>query len=118
MRYALQKKRVELCNVLEDFSASSSGPLGAWRLMSVLRRDNPAEVLASVPPVLPQLSVPALIFRGSDDLALQESFAIRAGALIPQSRLVTVDAGHFFRLNDPDLVTIELKRFFEGTGDV
>jgi hypothetical protein len=37
MRYALEEKRHERNSVMEDFHAPFSGPLGAWRLMQVLR---------------------------------------------------------------------------------
>jgi pimeloyl-ACP methyl ester carboxylesterase len=114
MRYALEEQRAELRGVVRDFHAPFSGPWGAWRLMSVLRWGNPAEVLAAVPEMLPQLLMPTLIFQGSRDTAVPEGFAQRACELIPQSRCITVDSGHFIPLNNPDVVATELLRFFDA----
>jgi pimeloyl-ACP methyl ester carboxylesterase len=114
MRYALEPQRSELSDSVEDFHAPFSGPLGAWRLMSILRWGNPAEVLASIPAMLPQLKVPTLIFQGSRDKAVSERFAQQACALIPQSKVIMVDSGHFIPLNNPEVVATELLRFFGG----
>jgi pimeloyl-ACP methyl ester carboxylesterase len=114
MRYAMEEHGKELDDVVEDFHAPFSGPWGAWRLMSVLRFGDPAEILASIPAMLPQLMIPTLIFQGSRDKAIPEGFARRASALIPQSRVVTVDSGHFIPLNNPEVVAAELLRFFDG----
>jgi pimeloyl-ACP methyl ester carboxylesterase len=114
MRQAVERRRAELNDVVRDFHAPFSGPLGAWRLMSVLRWGNPADVLASVPAMLPQLSVSTIIFQGSRDKAVPERFAERASALIPRSKVVIVDSGHFIPLNNPEVVATELLQFFEG----
>jgi pimeloyl-ACP methyl ester carboxylesterase len=116
MRSAIEPRRAELNDVVEDFHAPFSGPLGAWRLMSVLRFGDPAEVLASIPKMLPQLLIPTLIFQGSRDKAIPETFARRASALIPQSKVIMVDSGHFIPLNNPEVVAGELLHFFEGAG--
>jgi pimeloyl-ACP methyl ester carboxylesterase len=116
MRYATEPQRRELNDVVEDFHAPFSGPLGAWRLMSVLRFGDPAELLASIPEMLPQLLMPTLIFQGSHDRAIPEIFARRASALIPQSKVIMVDSGHFIPLNNPEVVAAELLRFFGGIG--
>src|SRR5580693_5698358 len=118
MRNAMEPRRAELTDVVDDFHAPFSGPLGAWRLMSVLRFGNPADVLASIPAMLPQLTIPTLIFQGSRDRAIPEKFARRACALIPQSKVIMVDSGHFIPLNNPDVVAGELLHFFEGAGIV
>ena len=117
MRYAVQEHGAELKDTVEDFQAPFSGPLGAWRLMSILRWGNPAEVLASIPEMLPQLTIPTLIFQGSRDKAVPERFARRASALIPQSKVITVDSGHFIPLNNPEVVATELLRFFGQAGN-
>jgi len=114
MRSALEPQLSELSDTVEDFHAPFSGPLGAWRLMSILRWGNPAEVLASIPAMLPQLKVPTLIFQGSRDKAVPERFAQQACALIPQSKVIMVDSGHFVPLNNPEVVATELLRFFGG----
>jgi pimeloyl-ACP methyl ester carboxylesterase len=113
MRSATEQQ-TELNDVVQDFHAPFSGPLGAWRLMSVLRFGDPAEVLASIPAMLPQLLIPTLIFQGSRDTAIPENFARRASALIPRSKVVMVDSGHFIPLNNPEAVAAELLRFFGG----
>ncbi len=115
MRSALQPRFSELNDTVEDFHTPFSGPFGAWRLMSILRWGNPAEVLASMPAMLPQLKVPTLIFQGSRDKAVPEQFARRACALIPRSQVIMVDSGHFIPLNNPEVVAAELLRFFAET---
>jgi pimeloyl-ACP methyl ester carboxylesterase len=112
MRYATEEKRAELSGVVDDFHAPFAGPWGAWRLMSVLRFGDPADVLASLPAMLPQLLIPTLIFQGSRDKAIPEGFAQRASTLIPRSKMVTVDSGHFIPLNNPEAVAAELLSFF------
>jgi pimeloyl-ACP methyl ester carboxylesterase len=114
MRLAVEKKWASLRSVIRDFNAPFSGPWGAWRLMSVLRWGNPEEVLSSLPAMLPQLRIPTLIFQGSRDQAVPREFARRASALIPQSKVVMVDSGHFIPLNNPDVVAAELLRFFDA----
>jgi pimeloyl-ACP methyl ester carboxylesterase len=116
MRYATEPQRQELSDVVEDFHAPFSGPLGAWRLMSVLRFGDPAELLASIPEMLPQLLMPTIIFQGSHDKAIPETFARRVSALIPRSKVIMVDSGHFIPLNNPEVVAAELLSFFGGTG--
>jgi pimeloyl-ACP methyl ester carboxylesterase len=115
MRRALRERCAELSAAVKDFAAPFCGPLGAWRLMSVLRWGDPAEVLAAIPAMLPQLRMPTIIFQGLHDPALPRTFAERAGASIPNSRVVMVEAGHFIPLNNPDVVAAELLRFFEKT---
>ncbi|HZE26822.1 MAG TPA: alpha/beta hydrolase [Terriglobales bacterium] len=115
MRDAVGQERVELDDAVKDFHAPFSGPWGAWRLMSVLRWGNPAEVLAALPAMLPQLLIPTIIFQGSRDKAVPEQFAQRASALIPECKVVLVDSGHFIPLNNPEAVATELLRFFEGS---
>lgn len=113
MRYAVEGRGKELAAIVEDFRSPFSGLAGAWHLMSLLRWGNPAQVLASVPGYLPKLSMPTVVFQGSRDRAVPESFARRASALIPNCEMVTVDAGHFIPLNNPECVATELLRFFE-----
>jgi pimeloyl-ACP methyl ester carboxylesterase len=113
MRRALKQQPADFSGVVREFHAPFSGPWGAWRLMSVTRWGNPAEVLAALPEMLPQLLMPTLIFQGSHDPAIPEGFARRASALIPQSKCVMVDSGHFIPLNNPEVVAAELLRFFE-----
>jgi pimeloyl-ACP methyl ester carboxylesterase len=116
MPSALAQQHGQLSDAVEDFHAPFSGPLGSWRLMSVLRFGNPAKVLASIPAMLPQLLVPTLIFQGSRDKAIPEMFARRASSLIPRSRVVMVDSGHFIPLSNPEVVARELLSFFECAG--
>jgi pimeloyl-ACP methyl ester carboxylesterase len=109
MRMALETRQVE---AVRDFRAPFSGLLGSWRLMSVLRFGDPAELLATLPAMLPRLHIPTLIFHGAHDKAVPELFAQRASALIPQSKILVVDSGHFIPLNNPDVVAKELLLFF------
>jgi pimeloyl-ACP methyl ester carboxylesterase len=112
MRLALEKRRGEVADLVKDFRAPFCGLLGAWRLMSVLRFGDPAQVLAAVPEMLPHLLIPTLIFQGARDKAVPKGFAQRAGALIPQSKIVVVDSGHFIPLSNPETVAKELRAFF------
>lgn len=82
--------------------------------MSVMRYGDPAQLLAAVPEILPRLTVPTLIFRGARDIAVPALFARRASALIPQSKVLVVDSGHFIPLSNPEMVATELRQFFEG----
>ncbi|MGA2420776.1 MAG: alpha/beta hydrolase [Candidatus Acidiferrum sp.] len=118
MRYALGEKREALEGVVEDFSAPFSGALGAWRLMDILRFGNPAEVLRATSAMLPQLPMPTLVLHGSHDPAVPQAFAERAGASIPNARVVVVDAGHFIPLNNPTVVAWELLRFFNRSTEI
>lgn len=101
-------------DVVEDFHEPFSGLTGPWQFMNLMRWGKPAELLAEVPGFLPQLSMPTLIFHGSQDDAIPESFARRASALIRQSTLVMLDAGHFIPLHQPEAVAARLAGFFGG----
>jgi pimeloyl-ACP methyl ester carboxylesterase len=112
MRMALQDSPSGYDSVIEDFRAPFSGLLGSWRLMSIMRFGDPAEILAAVPEMLPQLAMPTLVFHGAQDRAIPELFAQRVSKLVPHSRFLSVDAGHFIPLHKPDLVASELRHFF------
>jgi pimeloyl-ACP methyl ester carboxylesterase len=99
---------------VDDFHAPFSGPLGAWRLMSLLRWGKPAEVLASIPALLPDLTMPTLIFHGSKDRAVPERFATQASQLIPNAEKVLLDSGHFLPMNEPALIADRLLSFFDS----
>jgi len=113
MRRAFENKEEDLVRALDDFHSPFAGFFGAWRLMRLLRWGKPSEVLAAVPDFLPQLTVPTLIFHGSRDPAIPETFARRASALIPNSEFIAVDSGHFIPLNRPEFVASALLRFFD-----
>jgi pimeloyl-ACP methyl ester carboxylesterase len=81
--------------------------------MRVLRWGKPASVLAEIPKFLPSLLVPTLIFHGSHDPAIPESFARRASEMIPNARMVTLESGHFIPLNQPEPVATRLAGFFD-----
>jgi pimeloyl-ACP methyl ester carboxylesterase len=115
MRLALGTRDSELAKAVNEFRAPFSGLRGSWRLMSVLRFGDPAVLLATIPGMLPHLAVPTLIFHGAQDNAVPGLFAHRASALIPESKVLMVDTGHFIPLTNPDLVAAELLRFFEAT---
>lgn len=116
MRYAVQDSQGHT-DTVRDFQAPFVGPRGSWRMMSMLRWGNPEEVLAAIPEMLPQLAIPTLIFQGAHDKAVPESFAHRASALIPDSKVVMVDSGHFIPLNNPKVVAAELLSFFAGAAN-
>jgi pimeloyl-ACP methyl ester carboxylesterase len=115
MRIALESRHAKSANAVREFRAPFSGMRGAWRFMSVMRYGNPAELLKAVPGMLPHLSVPTLIFHGAQDTAVPQSFARRASALIPESKVLVVDSGHFIPLTKPETVANELCRFFDAS---
>jgi pimeloyl-ACP methyl ester carboxylesterase len=80
--------------------------------MRVLRWGKPAEVLAEIPGFLPLLLMPTLIIHGSHDPAIPETFARRAFNMIPNASIVTLEAGHFIPLNQPEPVASRLAGFF------
>jgi pimeloyl-ACP methyl ester carboxylesterase len=101
----------ELNAAIEDFHAPFAGPLGAWRLMSLLRWGQPTEVLASIPALLPELRMPTLIMHGSKDPAVPECFATRASRVIPNAEKIVLDCGHFLPLAEPALIASRLLGF-------
>src|SRR5580692_729643 len=63
----------DLNEIVRDFEAPFGGLRGSWRLMSLLRRGNPADVLASIPALLAEIAAPTLIFQGSKDPVVPEA---------------------------------------------
>jgi hypothetical protein len=64
--------------------------------------------------------MPTLLFQGSRDV-LPASFVERAASLIPHSRVVTLDTGHFIPLDKPKDVAVCLQSFFaenSSTNDI
>ncbi len=98
--------------ILEHFREPFTGFSGPWQFMSLMRWGKPSQLLADVPAFLPRLLMPTLIFHGSRDAAIPEAFARRASALIPNSSMVTLDAGHFLPLHEPESVAAQLAHFF------
>jgi pimeloyl-ACP methyl ester carboxylesterase len=99
---------------IRNFRAPFGGLRGSWRLMSLLRWGQPAEVLAAIPALLPGILAPTLVFHGSKDPAVPESFARRARDLTPNSELITLNSGHFLPISEPVAVAEALRRFFES----
>ncbi len=113
MRLALEEDAN--CNhedVVNDFHAPFHGLSGAWRLMSLLRWGDPAEVLASMPARLTELLTPTLIFHGTRDVAVPPAFATRAAGLISDSEVIFLDSGHFLPMSHSMAIARELSRFF------
>ena len=100
--------------IVRDFHAPFQGIAGAWRLMSLLRWGDPAEVLASMPQRLTELLVPTLIFHGKRDAAVPAAFATRAASLIPESEVIMLDSGHFLPMSEAATVARELLRFLSA----
>ena len=115
MRLALQEDANtyrDRDDIVHDFHAPFHGLAGAWRLMSVLRWGDPAEVLASMPERLTELLAPALIFHRKRDPAVPPTFAIRVPSLIPRSEVILLESGHFLPLSEPATIARGLLRFF------
>ena len=68
-------------------------------------------MLGEIPARLATLPMPTLLFHGLRDV-LSAAFAERAASLIPRSRVVTLDAGHFIPLDRPEDVAANLRSFF------
>jgi pimeloyl-ACP methyl ester carboxylesterase len=100
--------------VFDDFYEPFSGLAGPWKFMQVLRWGKPAEMLAQTPEFLPHLLIPTLIFHGSHDPAIPEGFARRASELIPNSKLIVLDSGHYLPVNQPKSVAAGLTALFES----
>ena len=88
-----------------------SGLTGAWQLMRLVRWGKTEYMLVENPASLSTLPVPTLIFHGSRDV-LPATFAERAASLIPHSKVVTLDAGHFIPLDKTQEVVACLRNFF------
>jgi pimeloyl-ACP methyl ester carboxylesterase len=113
MRRALEENaNRERKNIVHDFQTPFHGLSGAWRLMSLLRWGDPAEVLASIPTRLTELLAPTLIFHGTRDTAVPAAFATRAAELIHDSEVIFLDSGHFLPICDAEPIARELLRFF------
>jgi pimeloyl-ACP methyl ester carboxylesterase len=97
---------------LADFYAPFAGLTGCWQFMRLMRWGRPADLLAEVPGFLPHLAMPTLVLHGRRDPAIPEDFARRASALIPHASMVTLDAGHFLPLHQPEAIASRLDRFF------
>lgn len=118
MRRACQGEDDDSDLVLAAFQMPFRGPLGPWHMMRLLRWGKPSEVLGGMPALLPELRAPTIIFHGANDAAIPVSFAHRAAALIPNSKLMIVDAGHFVPLNCPEIVARNLDLFFSTEATV
>jgi pimeloyl-ACP methyl ester carboxylesterase len=89
-----------------------SGMTGAWRLMRLVRWGKAEDMLGEIPTKLAGLLMPTLLVHGSRDV-LPASFAQRAASLIPVSKVVTLDTGHFIPVDKPTDVAASLRSFFE-----
>lgn len=108
MRRAIDTKTNRV--LLRTFRKPFSGIAGAWRFMRLVRWGRPEDILGGIPAILAELSMPTLVFHGTRDV-LPASFAERAVLLIPNSTLVTLDAGHFVPLERPDKVANNIRIF-------
>lgn len=98
--------------LVRDFYEPFAGQAGALAFMRIVRWGKPSVLLADVPSFLPELSMPTRIFHGADDVVVPASFARRAGELMPNASVVTLDCGHFIPLNQPERVARDLSSFF------
>jgi pimeloyl-ACP methyl ester carboxylesterase len=114
MRRACQGCELDAEAALMAFESPFRDPLGPWRMMRLLRWGRPSEVLGGMPALLPKLLQPTIIFHGAKDPAIPVSFACRTAALIVNSQLTIVDAGHFVPLNCPGIVALGLNSFFDA----
>ena len=99
--------------LLRTFRRPFAGPAGPWELMRIARWGRPEEMLAAIPATLARLPMPTLVFHANRDI-LPAVFAERAVALVPTSRLVTLESGHFSPLERPTEIAAHLHSFFEA----
>ena len=97
--------------LLRTFYQPFSGLAGAWKLMRLVRWGKPEDMLGQIPATLAALTMPTLLFHGKRDV-LPAAFAERAASIIPISRVVTLDTGHFIPLERPGDVASCLSTFF------
>lgn len=109
MRRAIDAKTSRV--LLRAFRKPFSGIAGAWRFMRLVRWGRPEDILGGIPAILAELPMPTLVFHGTRDV-LPASFAKRAALLIPNSTLVTLDAGHFVPLERPNEIASCVRTFF------
>jgi pimeloyl-ACP methyl ester carboxylesterase len=109
MRRAIAGKSNE--TLLRAFHQPFSGATGSWQLMRLVRWGRPEDMLGEIPARLAALQMPTLLIHGMRDI-LPAAFAERAASLIPRSRVVTLDAGHFIPLDRPNDVAASLGGFF------
>lgn len=102
--------------LVRDFYEPFGGRAGALAFMRIVRWGKPSVLLADVPGFLPQLAMPTRIFHGANDAVVPASFAERAGRLMPNASVVTLDCGHFIPLNQPECVARHLSKFFGPAG--
>ena len=112
-KIAMRRAIAEKSNrpLLREFYRPFSGLSGAWHLMRLVRWGRPEDMLGEIPAMLPALPMPTLLFHGKRDV-LPVAFAERAASLIPHSRVVKLDAGHFIPLDRPNEVSAALRGFF------
>jgi len=80
-----------------------------------VRWGRPEVVLQQFPSLLDSLHCPTLVMHGSRDV-LPESFAYRAAELIPHSRMITFDSGHFIPIERAADVALNLAAYFRSRG--
>ena len=97
--------------LLRAFHEPFRGPVGAWKLMRLVRWGRPEEMLGEIPARLATLQMPTLFIHGSRDV-LPATFPERAASLVRNSTVVTLDAGHFIPLERPSEVCVSLRAFF------
>jgi pimeloyl-ACP methyl ester carboxylesterase len=97
--------------LIRAFYEPFRGPVGAWKLMRLVRWGRPEEMLGEIPSRLATLQMPTLVIHGSRDV-LPAAFPERAASLVRNSSMVTLDAGHFIPLEKPKEVALSLRAFF------
>ena len=98
-----------------SFYKNFSGIAGPWKLMRLVRWGRPEVVLKHFPSILNSLDCPTLVIHGTRDV-LPESFAYRVVDLIPQSRMIALDSGHFIPLERAAEVSNNLVAYFRSLG--
>jgi pimeloyl-ACP methyl ester carboxylesterase len=98
-----------------SFYETFSGVFGPWKLMRLVRWGRPEIVFQDFPSILRKLLCPTLLIHGTRDI-LPESFAGRAAEMIPNSRLLEVNSGHFIPLDRAVEVSHHLLAYFTSHG--
>jgi len=95
-----------------SFSYPFRGPLGGLKLARQVRWGKRGEVLAPLAANLKNIKARTLIIHSSGDSAVPYLLSSRTTEIIPNCRLLEIDATHFVPLTHPDLIAEHLNNYF------
>lgn len=109
--YHKEKLTPELLNCFWEPMKSKQGRKAFLHFAASLDNQHLLEIIDA----LHQLDLPVLIIRGDADPYLSGAIADKLAENIPGSKLVKIPTGsHFIQVDEPELITAEMKKFFAG----